>query len=119
MSSRAAMGSAAVKAAKAASYENAGTIEFLLDKNDHFLFYGNEHKNTGGASGNGVGDGAGFDQGTDPYRLRAAVICNSKDIQLNGHAIECRINAEDRSTISGRVRERLPMYIFPGARESA
>ena len=45
------MGEAAVKAAKAAGYVNAGTIEFLLEKNETFLFYGNEYQDPGGASG--------------------------------------------------------------------
>ena len=42
----------AVRAAKAAGYENAGTIEFLLEKTGKYLFYGNEYKNSGGASNN-------------------------------------------------------------------
>ena len=45
------MGEAAVKAAKAAGYVNAGTIEFLLENNDALLFYGDEYPNSGGASG--------------------------------------------------------------------
>ena len=49
------MGEAAVKAAKAAGYENAGTIEFLLDNRRQILFYGNEYPNPGGASGDGDG----------------------------------------------------------------
>ena len=50
------MGEAAVKAAKAAHYENAGTIEFLLERVE-ILFYGNEYQNPGGASGHRMGDG--------------------------------------------------------------
>ncbi len=38
------MGEVAVKAAKEIGYTNAGTIEFLVDKNKRFLFYGNEYK---------------------------------------------------------------------------
>ena len=53
------MGEAAVKAAKAAGYENAGTIEFLLDKDGRLLFYGNEYPDPGRASGHRVGDGRG------------------------------------------------------------
>ena len=45
------MGEAAVKAAKAAGYVNAGTIEFLLENNEALLFYGDEYPNSGGASG--------------------------------------------------------------------
>ena len=50
------MGETAVRAAKAVNYENAGTIEFLLDKRQEFLFHGNEHQNSGGASGNRAGN---------------------------------------------------------------
>ena len=49
------MGEAAVNAAKAAGYVNAGTIEFLLEK-PAVLFYGNEYPYSGGASGNRVGN---------------------------------------------------------------
>ncbi len=50
------MGDAAVTAAKAAGYENAGTIEFLLEPDGKFLFHGNEYKNPGGTSGDRMGD---------------------------------------------------------------
>ncbi len=66
---RAEMGAAAVKAALAAGYENAGTIEFLVDKNRDF-FYRDEYKDSGGASGDGGRDGTGPDQRTDPDRIR-------------------------------------------------
>ena len=49
------MGEAAVRAAKAAHYENAGTIEFLLEKME-LLFYGNEYPDPGRASGDRMGD---------------------------------------------------------------
>ena len=42
------MGEAAVKAARAAGYVNAGTIEFLLDRQNRYYFIENEHKNPGG-----------------------------------------------------------------------
>ena len=45
------LGDAAVRAAKAAGYESAGTIEFLYDEDaDKYLFYGNEHKSSGRTS---------------------------------------------------------------------
>ena len=58
-------GNVAVDAAKAAGYVNAGTIEFLLEPDGNFLFYGNEYPNSGGASGYGMGYGCGPDQGAD------------------------------------------------------
>ncbi len=91
------MGDAAVRAAKAAHYENAGTIEFLLDKDGKFLFYGNEYPNPGGASGYRMGDRCGSYQRADPDCRREPLSCKQEDIQLTGHAIECRINAENPS----------------------
>ena len=46
------MGKMAVRAAKAAGYKNAGTVEFLLDKTGKLLFYGNEYKDSGRTSNN-------------------------------------------------------------------
>ncbi len=63
------MGEAAVKAAKAAGYQNAGTIEFLLEKSGSFYFM-DEYPYPGRASGHGVGHGNRSDQGTDSDRIR-------------------------------------------------
>ena len=61
---RARMGEAAVRAAKAAGYTNAGTVEFLLD--------GNEYPDPGGASGDRVGHRNRPGEGADPDRGRQA-----------------------------------------------
>jgi acetyl-CoA carboxylase, biotin carboxylase subunit len=89
------MGKAAIKAAEAADYENAGTIEFLVDAKGNFYFIEMntriqvEHPVTEECTGIDLikqqirianGDKLGFDQG---------------DIKFEKHAIECRINAED------------------------
>ena len=66
------MGEAAVRAAKAAGYTNAGTVEFLLDQDAAVLFHGDEHPYPGGASGDGDGNRTGSDQGADPDRCRPA-----------------------------------------------
>ncbi len=52
---RAAMGEAALKIARAAGYDNLGTVEFLADRSRELLFPGGEHASAGGASGNGAG----------------------------------------------------------------
>ena len=63
---RKAMGDTAVKAAKAVGYENAGTIEFLLDKDKNFYF----------------------------MEMKPLSV-SQEDVRIAGHAIECRINAEN------------------------
>ena len=42
------MGEMAVQIAKAVDYHSAGTVEFLLDTDKKFLFYGNEYQDSGG-----------------------------------------------------------------------
>jgi acetyl-CoA carboxylase biotin carboxylase subunit len=86
---------AAVRLAKAASYYNAGTCEFLLDKNHHFYFIEVnariqvEHPVTELVTG--------VDLVREQIRVAAGLPLSfvQSDIQQRGHAIECRINAED------------------------
>ena len=86
---------AAVKAAKAAHYENAGTIEFLLEKSGAFYFM---EMNTRIQVEHPVTEWVtGIDlikeqiKIADGQRLKL----QQKDIKITGHAIECRINAEN------------------------
>ena len=89
------MGDTAVRAAKAVGYENAGTIEFLLDSTGDFYFMEMntriqvEHPVTEFVSG--------VDLIKEQIRIAAGepLSVKQKDIVLRGHAIECRINAED------------------------
>lgn len=92
------MGDAAVKAAKAVSYENAGTIEFLLDEASGKFYFMEmntriqvEHPVTEFVTGvdlvkEQIKIAAGF-----PLKIQ------QEDIAIKGHAIECRINAENPS----------------------
>jgi acetyl-CoA carboxylase biotin carboxylase subunit len=92
---RAAMGEAAVRGAKSVSYEGAGTAEFLLDSDRNFYFMEMnariqvEHPVTEEATR------------MDLIKEQISVAAGEKlsvtqsDIGIAGHAIECRVNAED------------------------
>ena len=89
------MGQAAVKAARSVHYENAGTIEFLLDKNKEFYFM---EMNTRIQVEHPVTEGVtDLDLIKEQIRIAAGepLSVTQEDIQITGHAIECRINAEN------------------------
>ena len=89
------MGEAAVKAAKAAGYVNAGTIEFLLENNDTFYFM---EMNTRIQVEHPVTEWVtGIDLIKEQIRIADGqkLSFTQQDIEINGHAIECRINAEN------------------------
>lgn len=91
------MGKAAVAAAKACGYYNAGTIEFLVDKDHNFYFM---EMNTRIQVEHPVTE---FVTGIDLVKTQIKVAAglplefNQEKIQLTGHSIECRINAENPS----------------------
>lgn len=92
---RTAMGEAAVKAAKAVNYSSVGTVEFLLDKNGDFYFM---EMNTRIQVEHPVTEMiTGVDLIREQIRSAAGLPLRykQKDIKITGHAIECRINAED------------------------
>ncbi len=92
---RAAMGRAACAAAKVCGYKNAGTIEFLVDKDKNFYFMEMntriqvEHPITEEVTG--------VDIVKEQLKIAAGekLSFTQEDIKLSGHAIECRINAEN------------------------
>ena len=89
------MGETAVRAAKSVGYENAGTIEFLLDKDKNFYFMEMntriqvEHPVTEMVSG--------LDLIKEQIRIAAGepLSVTQDQVEIRGHAIECRINAEN------------------------
>jgi acetyl-CoA carboxylase biotin carboxylase subunit len=89
------MGEAAVKCAKAANYRGVGTVEFLLDKGEEFFFM---EMNTRIQVEHPVTE---MVTGLDLIKEQIKAACGIKlkikqeDVRLQGHAIECRINAED------------------------
>ncbi|MBT3480664.1 MAG: acetyl-CoA carboxylase biotin carboxylase subunit, partial [Opitutales bacterium] len=108
------MGEAAVNATSAANYEGAGTIEFLVDKNGDFFFLEMntriqvEHPVTEEATGIDLikqqiliasGEPLGFSQ---------------DEVQINYHAIECRINAEDPARNFMPSPGCIDLYYAPG-----
>jgi len=92
---RKAMGEAAVRAAAAVGYNSAGTVEFLVDKQNNFYFM---EMNTRIQVEHPVTEMVtGVDLVREQIRSAAGIPLRFKqeDIQIRGHAIECRINAED------------------------
>lgn len=121
------MGRAAIKAAKAAEYENAGTIEFILDKDKNFYFI---EMNTRIQVEHPVTEMiTGIDLIKEQLRIASGkkLSFTSEDIQIKGHAIECRINAENPAMnfrpCAGKITElhlpggrgvRVDTAIYPG-----
>ncbi len=108
------MGSAAVRVAKAINYTGAGTIEFLLDQSGHFYFMEMntriqvEHPVTEVITGlDLIAEQIRVAQG-EPLRL------TQDQVQLRGHAIECRINAEDPDQNFRPNPGRISGYLPPG-----
>jgi acetyl/propionyl-CoA carboxylase alpha subunit len=89
------MGNVAVKAAQAVDYVNAGTIEFLLDKDKNFYFL---EMNTRLQVEHPVTEMVtGIDIVKEQIRVARgrSLSYKQEEVRFNGHAIECRINAED------------------------
>lgn len=89
------MGDAAVNAAKASGYTNAGTVEFVLDEKENFYFI---EMNTRIQVEHGVTEMVtGIDLVKEQIRIafHQPLTFTQDDVHLNGHAMECRINAED------------------------
>lgn len=92
---RDAIGETAIRAAKAVGYENAGTIEFLVDENNQFYFM---EMNTRIQVEHPVTE---MITGVDIVKWQILIASGKKltlkqsDIEFKGHAIECRINAEN------------------------
>ena len=108
------MGETAVRAAKAVGYESAGTIEFLLDKSGEFYFM---EMNTRIQVEHPVTEMVtGLDLIKEQIRIAEGLELSVKqdDIKVNGHAIECRINAENPSKNFMPCPGKITNIHFPG-----
>lgn len=87
------MGNAAVRAAESVHYEGAGTVEFLVDKDKNFYFI---EMNTRIQVEHPVTEViTGYDLIKKQLEVAAGQPLTTQDFEIRGHAIECRINAED------------------------
>lgn len=108
------MGEAACEAARAIGYINAGTIEFLLDEYGKFYFM---EMNTRIQVEHPVTEMiTGIDLVKEQIRIAAGerLIYNQNDITLRGHAIECRINAEDPDNDFLPKPGKITFLLLPG-----
>ena len=108
------MGEVALRAARAAEYYSAGTIEFLFDKNQDFYFM---EMNTRIQVEHPVTElVTGIDLIKEQIRVAAGekLSLKQEDIVIKGHAIECRINAEDPANDFRPCSGKIDTYITPG-----
>ena len=110
------MGKAAIKIAQAAQYTNAGTVEFIVDDKGKFYFLEVnkriqvEHPITEEVTGIDLVKQQILVAMGEPLKL------SQSDIKPAGHAIECRINAEDPWNDFRPSPGKIEMYYAPGGR---
>jgi len=110
------MGKAAVRIAELAHYTNAGTVEFIVDDSGNFYFLEVnkriqvEHPITEEVTGIDLVQQQIMIALGEPLRI------SQGDTNLRGHAIECRINAEDPFDDFRPSPGRIEMYYAPGGR---
>ncbi|MCI1859728.1 MAG: acetyl-CoA carboxylase biotin carboxylase subunit [Sporolactobacillus sp.] len=113
-SKREEMGEAAVRAAQAVDYCGAGTVEFIYEPSGDFYFM---EMNTRIQVEHGVTE---FVTGIDLVKQQIKIAAGEplpfrqSDIRLRGHAIECRINAEDPEKNFMPSCGRIDTYLPPG-----
>lgn len=111
---RKAMGDAAVKAAKAVGYKSAGTIEFLYEKSGNFYFM---EMNTRIQVEHPVTEMiTGIDIVKEQIRIAEGqgMTIKQEDVVIKGHAIECRINAENPDKNFAPSPGKIDFLLVPG-----
>lgn len=109
------MGQAAVRAAQAVGYENAGTVEFLLDPDGQQFYF--MEMNTRIQVEHGITELiTGIDLVREQLRIASGLPLSirQEDVRLSGHAIECRINAEDPAQDFCPCPGKVDFVHFPG-----
>lgn len=89
------LGEVAVKAARAANYVNTGTIEFLMDQDHHFYFMEMNTRIQVEHTVTEMVTGVDLVKAQIQVENGGPLPFTQKDLRAKGHAIECRINAED------------------------
>lgn len=108
------MGEIAKTAARSVNYKNAGTIEFLVDKDCNFYFM---EMNTRIQVEHPITEMiTGIDIVKEQLKIAAgeALEFTQEDVQIKGHAIECRINAEDPSRDFMPCPGKIEELVVPG-----
>jgi len=108
------IGKAAVKAARFANYKNAGTIEFLYDKNGNFYFM---EMNTRIQVEHPVTEMI-TDIDIVKWQIKIAsgirLTVRQEDVKISGHSIECRINAENVANNFAPSPGKIDYLFVPG-----
>lgn len=110
------MGKAAIKIAETAHYTNAGTVEFIVDDSGQFYFLEVnkriqvEHPITEEVTGVDLVRQQILIAMGEPLKI------SQNDVEIKGHAVECRINAEDPFDDFRPCPGRIEMYYAPGGR---
>ncbi|MFH1824772.1 MAG: acetyl-CoA carboxylase biotin carboxylase subunit [Candidatus Firestonebacteria bacterium] len=108
------MGRVVLKGARAVGYTNAGTMEFLVDKYNRFYFM---EVNTRIQVEHGVTECV---MSVDLVKEQIKIACGEKiglpkrDLQFRGHALECRINAEDPDKNFIPCPGKITTFVLPG-----
>jgi len=108
------MGEAAIKAVKASGYNNAGTVEFMVDRDRNFYFL---EMNTRLQVEHPVTElVTGIDIVKEQFKIAAGekLSLRQEDIRINGSAIECRISAEDPENNFAPSTGKIIELIEPG-----
>ncbi|MEX0662331.1 MAG: acetyl-CoA carboxylase biotin carboxylase subunit [Balneolaceae bacterium] len=106
------MGTAAVKAGEAINYEGAGTVEFLVDKDHNFYFM---EMNTRIQVEHPVTEEITYvDLVKEQIRVAYGEKIDIGPLKIRGHAIECRINAEDPEHNFRPSAGKLTVFNIPG-----
>jgi acetyl-CoA carboxylase biotin carboxylase subunit len=111
------MGQFALKGAKAINYQSVGTVEFLLDKDGRFYFM---EMNTRIQVEHPITEEV---TGVDLLKLQILIAAGEKlpfrqsDIKFRGHAIECRLNAEDPKKNFMPSPGKIDFCYFPGGKD--